>query len=133
MGVWVAVLRHGSSTAHLSVQWMSLTQAGVFQGLSVYMQCLLTHGSGVGIMHGGIPVTGGEDGHVRLWDISTATPIVDLDCHQPCRALQFMQQTGERVRQGRDGGRAASADEVVGRDAVNSWASVRVAATHMCA
>ncbi len=42
----------------------------------------------------GIPVSGGEDGSIRLWDAASGAPIVGLEAGHPVNALQAHAASG---------------------------------------
>lgn len=53
----------------------------------------------------GIPVSGGEDGSVRLWDAGSGAPIVALEAGHPVNALQAHAASGGLWEPGRRVGR----------------------------
>ncbi|KAL6761335.1 WD40-repeat-containing domain protein [Haematococcus lacustris] len=56
--------------------------------------------TGVGILGHGMVVSGGEDGHIKVWDAASAGAVLDLDCGQPCGALQVHPASGQLVCSG---------------------------------
>ncbi|KAJ9533809.1 hypothetical protein QJQ45_026901, partial [Haematococcus lacustris] len=73
--------------------------------------------TGVGILGHGMVVSGGEDGHIKVWDAASAGAVLDLDCGQPCGALQVHPASGRwQPREGGGAGWAQAAADGLGRE-----------------